>query len=242
MEFGITTFGLAYLAGVLSTLSPCVLPILPILIGAALAEHRFGTLALAVGLTLSFTVLGLFLATIGASLGIEQHTFRVGAAIVLIALALLLLVAPLQQRFASATSGISDAGNRLLSRFKLQGLSGQFLIGLLLGVLWSPCVGPTLGAASTLAAQGQNLAEITLLMLVFGLGAGSPLLILGAISRNALMRIRTRLFAAAKAGKLVLGVILLFLGIAILTGTDKALEAWILDISPDWLTNLTTRY
>jgi len=242
MDFGIATYGLAYLAGVLSTLSPCVLPILPILIGAALTEHRFGTIALAAGLTLSFTALGLFLATIGASLGIEQHTFRIAAAIILIALALLLLIAPLQQRFAIATSGISDMGNRLFSRFNLRGLSGQFLIGLLLGVLWSPCVGPTLGAASTLAAQGKNLANIALLMLIFGLGAGSPLLILGALSRNTLARIRTRLFATAKIGKIALGLILLALGLTILTGVDKALEAWILDISPDWLTNLTTRY
>jgi len=242
MEFGLGTYGLGYLAGVLSTLSPCVLPLLPILIGAAAAQHRYGSYALAAGLTLSFTLLGLFLATIGASLGIEPEIFRKIAAVILILLAILLLSSALQQVFASATSGISDAGNRLLSKIDLQGLPGQFTIGLLLGVVWSPCVGPTLGAASTLAAQGKSLAQIALLMLIFGLGAGTPLILLGSLSRATLTAMRNRLFSVAKLGKSLLAVLLLAIGITILTGADRSIETWILSISPDWLTTLTTRY
>lgn len=242
MDFGIATFGLGYLAGLLSTLSPCVLPLVPILLATAVSAHRLGPYALALGLALSFSVVGLFLATAGAALGLDSASFRAVAAGVMIAFGVLLLSTRLQARFASATSGLSSAGDQLLSRLRLEGAGGQFVVGLVLGVIWSPCVGPTLGAATTLAAQGKDLAQIALLMALFGLGAGTPLVLLGSLSRAAVMRWRGRLMAAGQGGKLLLGVLMLALGLAILVGWDKRFEAWAVDVSPAWLTNLTTRY
>lgn len=242
MDFGIATYGLGYLAGLLSTLSPCVLPLVPILIATAVAAHRFGAYALALGLMLSFSLVGIFIATIGASLGLGQGIFRDISAVILIGFGIMLLSSKLLEYFANATSGLSTAGDQLLSKFNLDGLKGQFIIGLVLGIIWSPCVGPTLGAATTLASQGKNLAEIALLMAIFGLGAGTPLVVLGSISRAAMMRVRGKLMSAGKSGKIVLGVAMLLLGISILTGLDKSFEAWVLKISPDWLTDLTTRF
>ena len=72
MDFSAGTYGLGYLAGLLSTLSPCVLPLVPILIATAAAAHAFGPYALALGLMLSFSLVGIFLATLGASLGLDQ--------------------------------------------------------------------------------------------------------------------------------------------------------------------------
>jgi len=242
VEFGLGTFGLGYLAGLLSTLSPCVLPLVPILLATAVAAHKQGPYALALGLALSFALVGIFLATIGASLGLEASTFRNVAAVILIGFAIVLLSSKLQQRFAVATSGLSSAGDSLLARVRLDGLPGQFVIGLVLGIVWSPCVGPTLGAATTLASQGQNLAQIALLMALFGLGAASPLVLLGSLSRATVQRVRGRMMAASKSGKMVLGTLLLVVGVAILTGWDKRFEAWAVDVSPAWLTELTTRY
>jgi len=242
MDFGFATFGFGYLAGVLSTLSPCVLPLIPILLATAVGAHRFGPYALAVGLALSFAVVGIFIATVGASLGLDASTFRNVAAVVLIGFAIVLLSSKLQERFAIATSGLSSVGDKLLSRIRLDGLAGQLVIGLVLGIIWSPCVGPTLGAATTLASQGQSLAQIALLMLIFGIGAGTPLVVLGSLSRNTVMRVRGRMMAAGKSGKLMLGVLLLAVGVAILTGWDKRFEAWAVDASPAWLTQLTTRF
>ena len=242
MDFGFATFGFGYLAGVLSTLSPCVLPLIPILLATAVGAHRFGPYALAVGLALSFAVVGIFIATVGASLGLDASTFRNVAAVVLIGFAIVLLSSKLQERFAIATSGLSSVGDKLLSRIRLDGLAGQLVIGLVLGIIWSPCVGPTLGAATTLASQGQSLAQIALLMLIFGIGAGTPLVVLGSLSRNTVMRVRGRMMAAGKSGKLMLGVLLLAVGVAILTGWDKRFEAWAVDVSPAWLTQLTTRF
>jgi len=242
VDFGAGTFALGFVAGLLSTLSPCVLPLLPILLATAVGAHRRGPYALALGLALSFTLVGIFLATLGASLGLEASTFRAVAAVILIGFAVVLLSTRLQERFAVATSGLSGAGDNLLARIRLDGLPGQFVIGLVLGIVWSPCVGPTLGAATTLASQGQNLTQIALLMVLFGFGAGAPLVVLGSLSRSTVQRLRGRMLAAGKSGKVVLGVLLLAVGVAILTGWDKRFEAWAVDVSPAWLTELTTRY
>jgi cytochrome c biogenesis protein CcdA len=242
MEFSAGTYGLGYLAGLLSTLSPCVLPLVPILIATAAAAHALGPYALALGLMLSFSLLGIFLATLGTSLGLDQDTFRAAAAVILIGFGVVLLSTRLQERFAIATSGLSAAGDGLLAKLRLDGLAGQFMVGLVLGVIWSPCVGPTLGAATTLASQGRDLAQIALLMMIFALGAGTPLVVLGSLSRAAVMRVRGRMMQAGKLGKTILGGLLLVLGIAILFGLDKSFEAWAVRISPEWLTTLTTRY
>jgi cytochrome c-type biogenesis protein len=174
MNFGAGTYGIALLAGLLTTLSPCVLPLIPILMGSAVTAHRLGPWALAGGVALSFTVAGVFLASVGASLGLDGETFRLVAALLLIIFGLILLSGRLQALFVRATAGLTGSGNALLSRFTLDGLGGQFALGLLLGIVWSPCVGPTLGAATTLASQGRNLAQISLLMAVFGVGRQHP--------------------------------------------------------------------
>lgn len=242
MNFGVATYGLGLTAGALSTLSPCVLPLVPVLVAAAVNAHRWGALALGLGLTMSFTIVGIFLATLGASLGLDPDTFRLAGAVIIAVFGLVLLVPRLQDLFGRASAVLSNSGSQLLARVTLGGLAGQFAVGALLGIVWSPCVGPTLGAATTLASQGRDLGQIALLMLIFGIGAALPLVLLGSLSRASMMKIRGRLLSAGKYGKQAFGLILLALGILIATGTDKSLEAWILDRTPDWLTALTTKF
>ncbi|MBI5924664.1 MAG: cytochrome c biogenesis protein CcdA [Aquabacterium sp.] len=242
MMFGIGTYGFGLLAGLLSTLSPCVLPILPILLGSATAAHPKAPWALAAGLALSYAVIGTTIAWAGASLGIDASTFRVVGAALLVILGLVLMSSTLQQRFASATSGIGDAGNNLVGRLNLDGLWGQFVIGLALGVVWSPCVGPTLGAAIVMASQGTQLLQVALLMGIFGLGAALPVIALAWLSRTTMMKARGKLMQAGKSGKALMGLVMVAIAALILTGADKPLEAWLLNASPIWLTNLTTRF
>ncbi len=240
MVFGLGTYGLSVAAGSLSTLSPCVLPLVPILLGSAVTAHRLGAFALAAGLALSFTLVGIFFASLGVSLGLDQEVLRNIAAGMLLMFGVILLSSYLQERFAGATSGLSGAGQTLLSKITLNGLAGQFVLGLLLGVVWSPCVGPTLGAAIGLASQGQDLAQVSMVMALFGIGAGLPLVVLGLLSRQAMAKMRGSLMTAGKYGKQILGGVMLVLGILILTGADKAFETWVLDVAPQWLVNLTT--
>jgi cytochrome c-type biogenesis protein len=242
MNFGAGTYGLGIVAGGLSTLSPCVLPLVPVLLASAVNAHRWGALALGGGLALSFTLVGIFLATLGASLGLDPDTFRVAGAVILALFGLILLTPKLQDLFAVFTGRLSNSGSQLLARVTLDGFTGQFMVGLVLGVVWSPCVGPTLGAATTLASQGKDLRQIALLMLLFGVGAAAPLVLLGFVSRTSLMKVRGRLLNAGKIGKRLLGIVTLALGVLIATGVDKSVEAWILDRTPDWLTALTTKF
>jgi cytochrome c biogenesis protein CcdA len=223
-------------------LSPCVLPILPLVLAGAAAAHRFGMAALAAGLALSFTLVGLFVATIGFSIGLDGDAFRTGSGVLLALLGLVLLSGAAQQRIAVAASGVGDAGNRLLRRISPAGLWGQFVIGVVLGAVWSPCVGPTLGAASVLAAQGKSLGAVAAVMLAFGLGAALPLLLVASLSREAMRSWRGRMAGAGRIGKYALGAGALAVAALILTGADRALEGFAVAVSPDWLTELTTRF
>ena len=112
MNSQIVSMGLAFAAGLLSTLSPCVLPVLPLVLGPALAAHRLGVPALVAGLVLSFTGIGLFVATVGFAIGLDGDMFREASAVVLAGLGIVLLSGALQLRFATATAGFSDAGSR----------------------------------------------------------------------------------------------------------------------------------
>ena len=238
----IATLGLSFLAGVLSILSPCVLPLLPIILGTAQSEHRLGPVALAAGLALSFTIIGLFVATIGFAIGLDTDVFRAISAFFLIAIGIVLLVPRLQQQFAVAAGPVGSWVDERFGGFSATSLWGQFGLGVLLGAVWAPCVGPTLGAASILAAKSEDLGQVALTMLVFGIGAALPLMVLGFVSREAMMRWRGRLMEAGKGGKMLLGALLLAVGLLIATGADKRLETFLVDVSPQWLTNLTTRY
>lgn len=242
MTFGLGAYGFGLLAGLLSTLSPCVLPILPILLGSATAAHPRAPLALVGGLALSYAVVGTLVAWAGSAIGVDAAVLRNVGAAILGLLGLVLMSASLQQRFASATAGIGDMGNRFISRLNLGGLGGQFAIGLALGVVWSPCVGPTLGAAVVLASQGTDLAQAALLMGIFGLGAALPVVGLAYLSRAAMTKSRGKLMQAGKTGKLVLGGAMVALAALILSGADKPLETFLVDQSPAWLTALTTRF
>jgi cytochrome c-type biogenesis protein len=237
-----TTLALAFAAGLLSILSPCVLPLVPIVLGTAIVAHPLGAVALAAGLSLSFTVLGLLLALVGFGLGIDAGMFRLAAAAIMIGLGVVLLIPAWQARLAAAGGPISDFADRRFGGAASSGIGGQFAIGLLLGAVWSPCVGPTLGAASLLASQGHDLLRVALTMAVFGIGATLPLILLGLLSRATLMGVRSRLMSAGRLGKGLLGAAFIVIGVAIVSGADKRLEAALVAASPPWLTELTTSF
>ena len=238
----LATYGLAFVAGVLSTLSPCVLPILPIVIGTAATQHRYGPVALAGGLAISFVTIGLFVATIGFSIGLNETVFRTFSALLLIAIGVVLLSTYLQEKVASAASPLASWADRSFGARSKDGFWGQAAVGLLLGAVWSPCVGPTLGAASVLAAQGKDIPQVALTMLMFGLGAALPLLLLGILSREAMLRLRGKMMAAGSGAKTVLGVVLLAIGLLVFSGYDKRAEAALLNVMPDWIVSLTARF
>ena len=234
------SLALAYLAGAVTILNPCVLPVLPLVITSALEEGRFAPLALIGGLVASFVVVGTGLATIGFSAGFDPAVVRIVAAAAFMVFGAILLFATLQERFALAASPVSGAANDLIGRIAPAGTGGQFVVGALLGAVWSPCVGPTLGAAIVLAGDAGGLVPAATTMLVFGLGAGSVLAALAYGLREMLRRRDGRLASLARWAKPALGLVLLTLGTLVLTGLDKKLEAALVSAMPDWLLVFTT--
>jgi cytochrome c-type biogenesis protein len=236
------TPALAFLAGVLTILSPCVLPLAPILASTATAQHRLGPLALALGLALSFSLVGLFVATIGFAIGLDNETLRFAGGLIMLAVGAVLVVPRLELAFAGAAAPLSNWANERTASFEGNGLVGQAGLGALLGLVWSPCVGPTLGAASALAAQGDDLLSVTLVMAAFGLGAASVLAAIGYGARALIGRHRGALNAIGKHGKRFLGWALVIVALLIVTGLDRVIETTLVELSPAWLTELTTRY
>ena len=231
---------LGYAAGVLTILSPCVLPLVPLVLGSAAQKHRLGPLALALGLVGGFTVTGFVLAAFGSSLGLDSGQVRASGAVILAAAGILLLVPPLQASLATAAGPlVAWAGDRQ-KRFETGGLAGQAAIGALLGLIWSPCVGPTLGAAIALAAQGEHLSQVAATMAAFSAGIATVLLAIAFAGRGLFNRIRGPAASTSGRARLVLGALLLAVGLLVLTGLDRAIEAVFVASAPDWLIQATT--
>lgn len=225
----------AYLAGLLTLINPCVVPVLPIVLASALNAGRSGPWALAAGLTVSFVAFGMFVTTIGYSIGLTQERLAQIGALVMIMFGLVLLVPAFSRRFEAATQGVAGAANKQMLGLDLGGNSGQFLGGVLLGAVWSPCIGPTLGGAIALASQGENLLWAMLIMLFFAFGVSTLILGLSWGAQSALRSRTEALKSLAERSKPILGVVFVAVGLMIYFKIHHIIERWALQTLPAWL-------
>lgn len=233
---------LGFAAGALTILSPCVLPLVPVVMGSAARASRRGPLALAAGLVLSFTLTGFLLARLGSALSLDADLVRGAGALLLVLAGFVLLFQPVQDRLTLLAAPLAGWAGARQDALVGEGLLGQFLIGALLGLVWSPCVGPTLGAATVLAAQGDNLPQAAATMAAFGLGIAALLLVIAYAARAGFAGRRGHFLVAGKAGKIILGAILLSIGLLILTGLDRMVESLLLSHLPPALVDLSVRF
>lgn len=229
----------AYLAGALTLINPCVLPVVPIVLASALQAHRLGPVALAAGMGISFVALGLTIAAVGQALGLSDQTLARAGAIAMIGFGAVLLVPRLNAGFAMATAGMSNRADMQIDAVDRSGLSGQALTGVLLGAVWSPCVGPTLGGAISLASQGGNLMWAGAVMAFFALGVASVMLALAYGARAALMRRRAAMQSLAARAKPVMGITLIAVGLMIFFRLHHVVEGWLIAVLPVWLQDLS---
>lgn len=232
-------FILGYGAGLLTLINPCVLPVLPIVLASALQSQKHGPLALAAGMSLTFVILGVGVATLGASVGLDADRVSQIGAIMMLGFGAILLIPQLNSKFALATAGVAAGADSRVGRLDQSSLRGQFLGGTLLGAVWSPCVGPTLGGAISLAYSGESLALATGIMISFALGISTIILLLGYGAREAIMSRQTTMRALAEKSKPLMGVFFIGVGLMILTQFHHVIEAWLLDIMPVWLQDLS---
>lgn len=229
----------AYAAGLLTLINPCVLPVLPIVLATALQASRHGPAFLALGMSLSFVVLGLGVTAFGYALGLTQEDIAKGGAALMVAFGLVLLVPRFSTAFTTATAGVAASADSGLDTVDRSTLRGQFLGGMLLGAVWSPCVGPTLGGAISLASQGNDLFWAGLIMVAFALGVSTIILVLGYGARSALQRRQALMRRIAHAARPAMGVVFVAVGLALLFNLHHMVEAWLLGVMPDWLLNLS---
>jgi len=223
---------LAWVAGMLSILSPCVWPLVPAVMSSAATSGRSGPWFLALGLSVSFAAGGTVLTYALLSLQLDPEFLRYIAAFALLLVAAVLLVKPLGDwlayRLSIMTASFNTGGGEASSA------AGQFGVGALLGLVWLPCVGPTLGAAIALASLGQNMGMAFIVMMAFGLGTAAVLLFAAFASGRLLQQWKPGLLSRAEFGKKLLGWTLLLLAVLVISGFDKVLETWALQILPDW--------
>jgi len=231
-----------YLAGLLTLINPCVLPVLPIVLASALQAGRHGPLAVAAGMSVSFVTLGMLVATVGHGIGLTENLLSQIGAVLMMVFGLVLLVPQLNQRFATATAGIGSRADTQLNQLPSSSMQSQFLGGVLLGAVWSPCVGPTLGGAISLASQGQSLLWVLAIMTSFALGVSSVILLLGYGTGEAIRRRQKQLRGLAERAKPIMGITFLLVGIMIFFKFHHLIEAWMVGILPDWFQDLSTTY
>lgn len=235
-------FLLGYLAGLLTLINPCVLPVLPIVLASAMQAGRYGPLAIAAGMCLSFVSLGMLIATVGYSIGLtEQLMARVGAVLMML-FGLILLIPRMNLAFATATSSLSQSAESNLNQMPITSLKSHFIGGLLLGAIWSPCVGPTLGGAISMASQGTNLIRSFLIMLSFGLGISTVIVALGFGTQEAIRRRQNKLGGLAQAAKPIMGAIFIIVGLMIFFKIHYVIEGWLVAVLPDWFQDLSTNF
>jgi cytochrome c-type biogenesis protein len=219
----------AILAGALTALSPCVLPILPIMLGRSLQSHRYGPIALVMGLVGGFAVAGSLLGFSASWLTGFANILRYGAIALLLGFGLLTLWPSWSyQLFAFLPI------QRWLKDRPRIGLWGEFWLGTQLGLLWTPCAGPVLGGILVLAAVHHQVFSAFVLLLTYGLGATLPLLAIAYGGRKLtqhILGLRHRSAVLQKIG----GAIVLTTALSILFGWDVQIQLWLAPFVPSFL-------
>jgi cytochrome c biogenesis protein CcdA len=230
---------LAYIAGLLTLINPCVLPVLPIVLASALQAGRAGPVALVAGMSSAFVAVGLAVASFGPAIGLTDRVMATAGALMMGAFGLTMVLPALGTRFATATAGLAQGADRRMGTAPSASLGGQFAGGALLGAVWSPCIGPTLGAAIALASSGGSLVAAGVTMTAFATGVATVMLAIAFGARAALARNRARMQALATRARPILGWAFVAVALLILSGGTQAIERAALRILPNWLQDLS---
>ena len=226
-------FFLAIAAGFLTILAPCILPVLPFLLGSGAGRSRMRPVAIVGGFVVSFSLFGAALATAGTVFGISGEAFRtIAASLLLLFGAAMLFESAYLRLTAGVQSLLTSLGTKVAgnANMKSDAWSGV-AVGVSLGLIWTPCAGPILGTIITLASRTADFLTTLLLMFAYALGAGIPML--GVAYGGHVLQERLR--AAGKAEHVlrkVFGVLIVVMAVLILTGKDLAVQTWLIQFYP----------
>ena len=226
MGISLISAGVALLAGLLTILSPCVLPILPLLLGRSVQSHRYGPLALVLGLIAGF-------AGIGSLLGVTSGWFVTFASILRIGAIAFLMMAGICTIFPRIYQLLFQYLHfeSWLKPPARVGLVGEFWLGTQLGLLWTPCAGPVLGSILAIAVVNPRPLTALVLLVFYGLGAGLPLLAMaygGRYLSHYLLGLRPHSEGLQRIG----GIMIVLSATAIILGWDVQIQLWLAPFFP----------
>jgi cytochrome c biogenesis protein CcdA/thiol-disulfide isomerase/thioredoxin len=228
--------GFAFLAGIVTVLSPCILPVLPIILSSTVDDsgkrRPFGVV---VGFVTSFTFFTLFLATIVKLSGIPADALRFVAIFVLGIFGLSLLVPQVQLWIEQLFSKLSNLAPKGQNR---HGFGGGVVVGLSLGLLWTPCVGPILASVISLALTGAVTAEAFFITLAYSFGTAIPMFIIMLVGSTALQKVPWLLRNSGTIQK-VFGVVMVVTAVGIFFNIDRVFQTWVLEAFPQYGVGLT---
>lgn len=236
------SIGITYAAGILTALSPCVLPLLPMVVGGAMQRHRAAPLLMGLGMTTAFAVAGWMLGALGPALDVDPEWVHQAAAFSLIVFGLALWVDPLANLVSRLVQPLALSADRLAGSVGHESPAAALFFGGLLGLAWSPCAGPMLVSSLALVATGRDAGLGALLLGMFGLGAATPLVLAAYASRAGFARLKGWALGHSSGLRHGFGLLAMASGIFIATGLDKLIAARILAILPDTWMELITRY
>lgn len=237
--------GLALIAGFLSTLQPCVLPLIPIVLGGAIYQNKLAPIYIGLGMVIFYALLGAITGFIEPLFGFEPSEFKVVGAGMMVVTGIILLIPHVFSNLGSVYSGALNRLNQKASSLSFDSPVSCLLLGAILSLIWAPCAGPMLASALTLLTSGlmtdgsanlESVLQGSILLGFYGLGAATPLVILAYITRTAFTNWRTKILKAQGLLTKVLGIFFLVFGLLILTGAMNKIEVYLLTILPEsWL-------
>jgi len=223
---------IAFLAGVLTVGAPCILPLLPILLGTSIGQQsKMRPLFITLGFIITFSLLGFLFSLFTHVLGISQNQLRVVAVVFLLLFALFMIWPTPFEIFTTKVMGrfvnkSYEAGDKYGS-----GLWGGFFIGVTLGVIWTPCAGPVLGSILTLIATSKEISKAIILMLAYAIGAGLPMLAVAYGGQWASKNVR-KIAPYSRRIQQVFGILIIALAISILFQYDVLIQAKLTQLFP----------
>ena len=223
---------LAFAAGVLTAAAPCILPLLPVLLGASIGQQdQWRPLFLVAGFIMAFSGFAILFGSFSTVLGLSHDTLRKVSVILLGSFGVLLLWPRPYEWLMVRLSGLLSFAAAIAPRAG-SGHIGGLVLGLTLGVLWTPCAGPVLGSILTLIATSENLTRAALLLVTYAIGAGIPILLIAYGGQYATTHVR-RFTPYTPALQRTFGVAVLLVALAFYTQYDTVVAVWLSDFYPN---------
>ena len=228
----------SFLAGIVTVLSPCILPVLPIILSSSVGGKESGKarpIGVVAGFVISFTFFTLFLSTLVRISGIPADSLRLFSVIVVAGFGISLLIPKLQQKVEQAFSRIARLAPQGNTR---SGFGSGVLVGFSLGLLWTPCVGPILASVITLALAESITANALLITLAYSIGTSVPMFLI-MIGGQKLLGSVPWLRANTEKIQRAFGVLMILTSLAIYTGIDRRFQSYVLDVFPRYGDSIT---